>query len=47
MEARKVEEELEKADQERQALEEQMAQLTPEEREHKRQQDKWRREFER
>ena len=47
MEARKQQEELEKAAHERQTREEAEKSLTPEEREHKRQQDRWRREFER
>ena len=47
MEARKLQEELEKVDLDRQARDEAEAKLTPEDREHKRQQDKWRREFER
>ena len=47
MEAKRQAEELAKEDEKRQAREAEASKLTPEERELKRQQDKWRREFER
>ena len=47
MEAKKQKDELSKADQERQDKENELSNMTAEEREQKRQHDKWRREYER